>query len=384
MLEKPHSNLSELTLVMPTCRRQDYVFRNLEYWSKTDVKIIILDDSPKSIDKKIVDKFNKNIKYIHSQKSYSDRLEIAANEIKTKYAQLICDDEFYIISALNACIDELEKDVTIISCSGSCLKFNYSIEKNLTYSHIVYEPLTYKYDYTMIVDPIDRMSKYMENYVPFLMYGVVRSNYWKEAFKIPSKKNFNFFAYEEIQINIFLSLVGKSKVLKELLWLRSGENLPTRDKFIDKRQHPILFDSWWHQNDKEKKNFLQIMSNVFQELNLKMKIDYQAILSIAFDSYIRGGGGNLFKKKNYLTKKRKGIFMFCVISFFIFIKRIVPKKIKNLIKSFDYFIKLQKNFYESSIDLNKRGVKVDVDNLKKINQIVSKFHYNKKKKIFAN
>lgn len=374
MLEKTHSNLSELTLVMPTCRRQDYVFRNLEYWSKTDVKIIILDDSPKCIDKKIINKLNKNITYIHSQKPYSDRLEIAANEITTKYTQLICDDEFYIISAISACIDELEKDVSIISCSGCCLKFNYSKEKNLIKSHIVYESLTYKYDYTMIADPIDRMSKYMENYVPFLMYGVVRSIYWKKAFKIPSKKNFNFFAYEEIQINIFLSLAGKSKVLKELSWLRSGENLPTRDKFIDKLQPPVLFDSWWHQNDEEKKSFLQIMSKVFQELNLKLEIDYKVILNIAFNSYIRGGGGNLFKKKVYITKKRKGIFMFFVILFVMYVKRIIPKKIKNLIKSFDYFIKLQKNFSESSIDLNKRGVKVDIDNLKKINQIVSKFH----------
>jgi len=374
MLEKSHSNLSELTLVMPTCRRQDYVFRNLEYWSKTDVKIIILDDSPKSIDKEIINKLNKNITYIHSQKSYSDRLEIAANQINTKYAQLICDDEFYIISALNACIEELEKDVTIISCSGCCLKFNYKRKKNYIYSHIVYEPLTFEYNYTMIADPIDRMSKYMENYVPFLMYGVVRSNYWKKAFKIPSKKNFNFFAYEEIQINIFLSLAGKSKVLKQLLWLRSEENVPTRDNFIDKRQPQFLFETWWYQNEEEKKSLIQIMSKVFQEINLEIKTDFQTILNIAFKNYIKGGGGNLFKKKTYLTKKHKGIFVFCIITSVTFIKRILPNKIKKFFKSLGYFIKLQKNFYESAIDLNKRGVKVDINNLKMINQIVRKFH----------
>ena len=265
MSVKKYPNLSKLTLVMPTCRRQDFVLRNIEYWSKTDVKIIILDDSPKSIENEIINKFNKNIKYIHCQKSYSDRLEIATNEIKTKYVQLICDDEFYIISALESCLDELENDDTLISCNGCCLKFNYEKKNNSVYSNIVYEPLSYKYNYTMISDPIDRISNFMENYIPFLMYGIVRSEIWKKAFSIPSKRKFNFFAYEEYQINIFLSLVGKSKVLRELSWLRSsGETLPTREKFIDKKQPPVLFDNWWDQNYEEKANFVktQLISNV--------------------------------------------------------------------------------------------------------------------------
>ena len=116
------------------------------------------------------------------------------------------------------------------------------------------------------------------------------------------------------------------------------------------------------------------MSKVFQEINLKIKTDYHTILNIAFKNYIRGGGGNLIKKQTYLTKKHKGIFIFCIITSFTFIKRILPNKIKNFFKSLGYFTKLQKNFYESAIDLNKRGVKVDLNNLKKINQIVRKFH----------
>ena len=34
MSVKKYPNLSKLTLVMPTCRRQDFVLRNIEYWSK--------------------------------------------------------------------------------------------------------------------------------------------------------------------------------------------------------------------------------------------------------------------------------------------------------------------------------------------------------------
>ena len=103
-------DLSNLTLVMPTCNRQNFAIRNMKYWSNTNVKLIVLDDSPKPIDQSKIQSVGKNIIYVHLEKSWAERIMCSFDLINTKYVQLIGDDEFYIISAIENCIKELENN----------------------------------------------------------------------------------------------------------------------------------------------------------------------------------------------------------------------------------------------------------------------------------
>ena len=118
-----NSELSKLTLVMPTYGRQNHVIRNIAYWSNTGVILLVLDASPIPIENEILKSFGENIIYIHDTNNYNERLVNSFSKINSKYAQLICDDEFYPISAVISCIKDLEKNDDIISCMGVCLGF---------------------------------------------------------------------------------------------------------------------------------------------------------------------------------------------------------------------------------------------------------------------
>ena len=110
MNNKNSNFLSKLTLIMPTYNRQSYVLRNINYWNKTGIKLIILDASQNPINKKLLESFEIDITYIHkSNSSFDDRILESFVHIKTKYAQLIGDEDFYISSAITSCINELEK-----------------------------------------------------------------------------------------------------------------------------------------------------------------------------------------------------------------------------------------------------------------------------------
>ncbi|MDC1014863.1 TIGR00180 family glycosyltransferase, partial [Candidatus Pelagibacter sp.] len=233
--------LSKLTLVMATYGRQDHAIRNMRYWSNTGVVFLVLDASPNPIKNKQLKNFGNNILYVHDQSDYNERIVNSFSKINTKYTQLICDDEFYPISSVISSIKELEKNEKIISCMGVCLGFEVDKKNKKIFSKRIYERLIGNYNHTMNPDPVERMSGYMTNYIPFLMYAMIRSETWKKAFFLPIRfkrekdmennlEKFNFFASDEAQINMYLSFAGKSKVLPELYWLRSfGEHLTIRE-----------------------------------------------------------------------------------------------------------------------------------------------------------
>lgn len=54
-----YSELTKLTLIMPTSRRQDYALRNMRYWSNTSVTLIVLDNSPSPIESNLIKSFGK-------------------------------------------------------------------------------------------------------------------------------------------------------------------------------------------------------------------------------------------------------------------------------------------------------------------------------------
>ena len=132
--------LSKLTLVMATYGRQDHAIRNMRYWSNTGVILLVLDASPKPIENEILKTFDDNIIYVHDTSDYNERLVNSFSKINTKYTQLICDDEFYPISAVLSCIQELEKDENIISSMGVYLFYQHQILSKHPWMKILYHP----------------------------------------------------------------------------------------------------------------------------------------------------------------------------------------------------------------------------------------------------
>jgi len=56
--------LKNLTIVLPTYERQDYLIRFLNYWSDKQAQIIVMDGSKKSLHYEIIKNLSKNIKFM--------------------------------------------------------------------------------------------------------------------------------------------------------------------------------------------------------------------------------------------------------------------------------------------------------------------------------
>jgi len=71
------SLLNKLTIVVPTYCRQKYVLRQLNYWEKLPVKLLILDESPKSLGIENLQDSRKNFHFVHSPTSIENKLIIS-------------------------------------------------------------------------------------------------------------------------------------------------------------------------------------------------------------------------------------------------------------------------------------------------------------------
>jgi glycosyltransferase domain-containing protein len=387
MIEDQNSELAKLTLVMATCRRQSHAIRNMRYWSNTGVVLLVLDDSPSPIKESVLNSLGNNIIYKHDSSEYSKRIVSGFSAINTKYTQLINDDEFYIISSVISCIRELEKNESIISCMGCCLGFIVDKKTKKIYSRPVYEQLTNNYKLTMEDDEVKRLNDYVTNYIPFLMFAMIRTDIWKKAFEIPVKFNtnktkkykfekFNFFSSDENQINMYLGFAGKSKVIRELYWLRSyGEHPTIRDAHEDLPEPEMSIEEWWNSSN-EREQFIQIMSDSFEKTGIKTKLSYNDIVIEWYNSFIKGGGGDLKKSQLFFIKHKHGIKRFYLLNFFNYLNRLIPRRIKNIIKSSVLWKYRQTTFLEGVNLLANRGIKVDNDSLLKIQKIIYNFHKN--------
>jgi glycosyltransferase domain-containing protein len=348
--------LSRLTLVIPTYNRQQYALRNMRYWSNKGPTIHVLDGSVKAIDTGLLKSMGNNIHYHHLPISFVERLAYVMDQIKTEYATLNCDDEFFLPSALMACIKELDKAAEMSACCGRSISFYY--KDNNVFGSQVYPHMK---DYALTQDnPVHRMITHFSNYTQVALYAVVRTGYWKKSFAAHIKKEFALYAAAEYQFEMSIAFLGKTKVIPELMWLRSGETEPIRG--LEPSWDPKnLIHHWWQDKSKkeEQEEFLQIMAEALTNgNNTKIKEGIAKTLD-AYTIFCR----EYFDENNFL----RGVF------------NKLPVNLKITIKIFrDMFKKkIQKReltLLEAANELSETGVSVNFEELKKIDSIVSNFH----------
>ncbi|MCB1180118.1 MAG: TIGR00180 family glycosyltransferase, partial [Leptospiraceae bacterium] len=253
-----------LSIVIPTYNRQNYVLRNMKFWSNKNVLVYVLDGSADSIEKNKLEGLGENINYFHLPITFPERVKKSLELVKTKYTVFMGDDEFYFPSGLKQCIDELEKNEDLVACSGRCLGFQY--KNKILSSWFMYNN---QKNYSISSnDPIERMKYHMENYTPSTVYGVTRTEDWKNSWRSFTEKEFPIFSMAEIQLELSLSFFGKSKVIPVLTWFRSYENetVLTGEGSFSREN---VFENWWNKTEKieEINEFLDIMSETLFKQN---------------------------------------------------------------------------------------------------------------------
>jgi glycosyltransferase domain-containing protein len=349
--------LSKLTIIIMSINRHRYLLRNLHYWSGKNVNVFALDGSTEPIKNKFLTKLSPTIHYLHIPEGISSRLYKATQLTTTEYTMLLGDDEFYIPSGLERCIKELEKEPSLSCCMGRCLQF--TPRKQGLMGREAYQEMI---DYSLLQnDPEERAIAHMGNYTSSTIYSVARTNIWKQA--MSTFTNAKLPADYELLFEICVSFLGKSKVIPEMTWLRSGENVT-----IHNRKKDLTFMKWWEQNRQKSTgaDFLEYAATCLAKNNSDM--------AKTRDGFEKGLDTYLFTK--YIPKISLERRLLEVVAL------LIPKYVKSLLKhtfgNYHNRVLGLKPFKEAARGLASSGVKVDMQELQNIEQIILEFHNIKK------
>ena len=337
---------------MPTYNRHSYALRNIDFWRNSNALLLVLDGSDNPLDFSLISNLPNNIRYIHSNTPMYERIKSVLGFIETKYVVLLGDNQFFIYSALNKCILELESNTELVACMGRTVQFGYSGSK-ITWDIIYKDIRNISED-----DGYSRIKNLFSNYVPTSSYAVVRSEYWKLAMKIASFREYPAFALGELQFEILLAYFGKIKVLPVLMWLRSLEVEKIRKVDISDN-HDNTFLKWWL-SDESKYEKHQMLSNMnsalkeqFDSVNFEEIFDIYANKRIIYDAKNQIGAFKI-SIKNKIPNK--------IIISYRYAKNIIIKKLST-IRSHYALHKLEAS-----------GIYIDFTELSSIKKIIHDFN----------
>ena len=348
-----YSILNNLTIIIFSYNRHVHLKRVIRYWSNYSVKLVVLDGSTTKLEDPCLK--TKNLRYIHDQSGFFNRLLSSANFIDTEYMILGSDDEFYLPSALSSCIEFLNKEHTFSSCQGVAIGFGTRKKGQEAYGHQQYSQLK---DLCLSQGlnqekAIDRISKHFSYYTMAHVWSVIRSSKWKIICKHVFEKEYNFCGVWELQIEFLTIVAGKSKIIPELMWMRNNEVSEIRGT-SPSMSYSVLIQEWWYGDyyKREKKEFLHRMKKACDELSNEKNFQFTEDTIIkSFELYM-----NQPLKKSLFTKTVK----------------LIPKQIKNFIKYILPWHEIRtKKFkslkYETNL-LDSEGYKV---NYKEVDRIIA-------------
>jgi len=336
--------LQDLTIIIPTRERHDYIFRQIEYWKNENVKLIILDQSKSPLPQNNLF-LSDNIKYYHFlNKNLFERISFASSLITSEYAIYLPDDEFLIPKTLSRCINFLDKNKDYVSCAGRSIEFSI---KNRIVARNIYENLN---DFDInFDDPYERTLNLAHPYKFQPIHSVSKSDVWKDVSKILLKCKDLPPDMFELLFGFTAAYLGKLKVINELMNLRSNENPPVDT--IDWNQK-FLAPKWFYSLNH--KSEIESFLNALDEIELP---NFKNSIIMGINSYCLNF---LINEKSYRLKSEKLISR---INHFIkiLINRIYPKKFDSLID-------------HCKFNLSNDGIKVDYDKIILINKILKNFH----------
>jgi glycosyltransferase domain-containing protein len=301
----------------------------MNYWSNSNATVHVFDGSSDKLEDFSVLNFPSNIHYHHYPVSFAERITIAASFIKTEYSVLLGDDDMFLKSGLKSCIDELEQNNQIISCLGRTMSFYH--DNGHLLGDIVYQEME---NYQVSdEDPFQRMSFHMNPYCCSILYSVIRSEQWKKAASLISLSAFPDPGVVELQFELAICFLGKSKVIPSLMWMRSYEN----PSLYDGKQVP--FYTWWNDSNygNLKNELLENFSNVFNDSKLYNNEYIKLKVHEALSKYV-----------DWAIVYTKQSFSFKNLLF------IILQKIKALKLIFS-----KDNFKSSTLKLSQNGINVN-------------------------
>jgi hypothetical protein len=167
---------------------------------------------------------HRNVRYVHTGTSFTDRRSIAGKLVSTEFAILLPDDEFHLESGLSDCIEYLDTHPDVIGCAGKVLGF--FVEQGEFRAFINYEDwLNFPDDCESVRDRLDFALP--PNKAHKVECSLFRTNIWNQIFSESYSTTYSSgFTYERL-LNLYAAVLGRTELIDTVLWLRSLENPPT-------------------------------------------------------------------------------------------------------------------------------------------------------------
>ncbi|CAM8363595.1 Glycosyltransferase domain [Candidatus Methylopumilus universalis] len=271
--------LYDLTLIVPTFNRQSFALRNMRYWSGRDIVMHVMDGTKLGLTPLQLAQLDDNIHYHHMPElSIGERLNEAIDLIETPYVTFLSDDEFFIPSALSSCISQLKADDELVSCMGLSIQFEY--KNGNVIGRRFYQSLE---NYSLLqTDALERMLAHMDPYVMSSMNSVVRSVVWKRSMRLLCIGDLSTFNIGELLFELAVCFQGKTKVISEIMWLRSYEN-----KIIIDHAKTKSFFIWWRSDDKseDRSKLLSCISSILTKTSNEREM-VKSFMLLALNRYV--------------------------------------------------------------------------------------------------
>jgi glycosyltransferase domain-containing protein len=371
------SNLSRLSIVIPTYERQIYALRNMRYWSNIGVTVHVLDGSEQAINPNELIDLNSNIHYYHMPISVEARLAYAPLLVNTEFVTLLSDDEFFLPSGLEACIREIESN-DLVACLGRCLCFSVNADRVLAYP---WEPPHTNFKNYQLLDdnPQNRVIAHMNPYLCTTIYAVTKVDVWENNIAAYGSECSSYDA-NELGYEMACSYQGKSKVINTLMWIRSDENPPSYGNPKSKEYYKPTAHVWYREakyNDEHEKYFTSI-TDVLSTCDKARESEIHKILEEGMKAYVYCAEIT-FENKHFL-----GLYRLLKHRLKFLLRRFVPNIAVQLLKrAKSAFIKKNCSSPQNLdlIDMAKywmdSGIKSNIEEVTKIQNIIKEFHLKK-------
>ena len=197
--------------------------------------------------------------YFPSDKSLSERFEVASKLIKTRYSIFSGDDELFLPSALKEMILLMEMDPALASCGGQALgmtQYKNRIIGNLAYGNLI----DYRNDSPVLVNRVEYHTNYKGTGLPVgAFYRVMKTEIMVKVLDTIAKLgNISCVYVSEIIPDIYLTFFGKCIYTNEIFWIRNWINPSVNSGDFNRS---LYFHEWWNSLEylAEKENFIRLM-----------------------------------------------------------------------------------------------------------------------------
>jgi glycosyltransferase domain-containing protein len=216
--------LSELTIIIPTYNRPLELERAIEYWRYLPVTVQILDGAPKpcfGVGKIVSGIANINYHSLPTEanekfmQNYAARIIKGMSLIKTKYAALLADDDFFTIQGLCESLKILSSSDKIDGVIGKCATYCFGRNKiEWKKKYLNWIPNELLKDESLAVRIENDTGKY------FVYYGILKSEKLIEIHTRANRFVFSDFRVNELIAHHLGLAYCRTEVLDDYLWIR--------------------------------------------------------------------------------------------------------------------------------------------------------------------